>query len=412
MRIMMISDHADPLAEIGSKEAGGQNIYVYNVAKFLSEAGHDVDVYTRWDQKSKKEIVQLNPHWRVIRVQAGAKTYIPRDSCLPLIDEFRDNIIRQIRQEKLTYHLIHANYWMAGLIGMALHYRYAIPLVYVYHSIGQVRLNIMRQYNQMADYIFFRQRLAAEKTIAHVANGIIATSPVEKQAIKQYFEIDSEKITVIPIGIDPAVFSPVPTAQARQILQWDITSKIILYVGRLEWRKGIGTLVQAFPSVLKAFPSAQLYIIGGTKSKTGVDPEVNETQRLQFIAEQLHIGDRLHFLGGKKQVELQLYYSAADVCAVPSYYEPFGIVPLESMACGTPVVASRAGGLKYTIVENETGLLVEPFQDKDLAKKLIQVLQKGKSFYTPKCLERIKNNFRWSQIAKKYDSYLSGIVLP
>lgn len=410
MRIMMISDHADPLAEIGSKEAGGQNIYVYNVAKFLCDLGHQVDVYTRWDQKSKKELVQVNPRWRVIRVAAGPKSYVPRDSCLPLTDEFRDNIIKRIRLEKIKYDLIHANYWMAGLIGMALHFRYSIPLVYVYHSIGQVRLNVMRQYNQTADYVFYQQRLAAEKTIAHVATGIIATSPVEKQIIKQYFEVDGEKITVIPIGVDRSIFPPIPTVQARQQLQWDITSKIAVYVGRIEWRKGIGTLVQALANVIKSFPSIQLYIIGGGKTKATVDQELNEQQRLQFIAEQLGIADHLHFLGAKKQSELHWYYSAADVCVVPSYYEPFGIVPIEAMACGTPVVASKVGGLKYTVVENETGLLAEPFQDKDFAKKLIQVLQKGKSYYTPKCLERIKNNFRWSQIAKKYDSYLSGLV--
>ncbi len=411
MRIAMISDHADPLAEIGSKEAGGQNIYVYYVAKFLSELGHQVDVYTRWDQKNKKEVVQVNPQWRVIRVQAGPKSYVPRDSCLPLTDEFRDNIIKRIRQEKIKYDLIHANYWMAGLIGMALHYQYGIPLVYVYHSIGQVRLNVMRQYNQLADYVFYRQRLAAEKTIAHVATGIIATSPVEKQIIKQYFEVDSEKITVIPIGIDRTIFFPLTTQQARQQLQWDITNKVVVFVGRLEWRKGIGTLVQAFANVIKAFPSAQLYIIGGAKTKLAVDQELNEQQRLQFIAEQLNISDHLHFLGARKQSELHLYYSAADICAVPSYYEPFGIVPIEAMACGTPVVASKAGGLKYTVVENETGLLAEPFQDKDLSKKLIQVLQKGKAYYTPKCLERIKNNFQWNQIAKKYDHYLKGLLM-
>src|SRR3989338_8496515 len=285
MRMMMISDHADQLAEIGSKEAGGQNIYVYNVAKFLSEVGYSIDVYTRWDQKSKKEVVQVNPRWRVIRVAAGPKSYVPRDNCLPLTDEFRDNIIKRIRQEKIKYDVIHANYWMAGLIGMALHFRYSIPLVYVYHSIGHVRLNVMRQYNQTADYVFYRQRLAAEKTIAHVATGIIATSPVEKQIIKQYFGVDGDKVTVIPIGVDRSVFKAIPTAQARQQLQWDITSKIAVYVGRLEWRKGIGTLVQACASVVKTFPTAPLYIIGGAKNKSTVDQEVNEEQRLQFIAE-------------------------------------------------------------------------------------------------------------------------------
>lgn len=410
MRIMMISDHADPLAEIGSKEAGGQNIYVYNVAKILSEAGHNVDVYTRWDQKSKKEIVQVNPRWRVIRVTAGPKSYVPRDSCLPLTDEFRTNISKRIRQEKIKYDLIHANYWMAGLIGMALHFQYSIPMVYVYHSIGQVRLNVMRQYNQTADYVFYRQRLAAEKTIAHVATSIIATSPVEKQMIKQYFGVDGEKIVVIPIGIDRSMFYPLPTAQARQQLEWDITNKIAVFVGRLEWRKGIGTLVQAFAAVIKIFPSAQLYIIGGSKVKSTVDQELNEQQRLQFIAEQLDIADHIHFLGAKKQAELHLYYSAADLCVVPSYYEPFGIVPIEAMACGTPVVASKVGGLKYTVVDNETGLLAQPFEDKDFSKKIIQVLQKGKLHYTGNCLERVKSNFQWNQIAKKYQSHLQSVI--
>ncbi|MFZ2226528.1 MAG: glycosyltransferase [Candidatus Moraniibacteriota bacterium] len=411
MRILLISDHADPLAEIGSKEAGGQNIYVFYLAKFLCKLGILVDVYTRWDRKNKKEVVKFNNHLRIIRVKAGPKKYIPRDDFLGVIDEFADNVLKRIKKEKINYDIIHTNYWFSGLIGLKIALIIKKPLIHIYHSIGQVRFESLKNYKlQEINNEFFKQRTISEKEIAQKADRIIATSPVEKEIIKNIFGIREKKIKTITIGVDTKIFRPIKTERARKMAKIETNGKIILYVGRIEWRKGIGTLLYAFREVIKNHPNTKLYIIGGGKSKSARKLEEAEYERLKKISQELGIEKRISFLGPKKQNELYKYYSAADVCVIPSYYEPFGIVPLESMACGTPAVASRTGGLQYTVKDKITGCLFKPRNYVDLAEKINIVLKNGKDFYAGNCLKRISDEFQWEEIADQYDNFFNQLI--
>jgi glycosyltransferase involved in cell wall biosynthesis len=262
---------------------------------------------------------------------------------------------------------------------------------------------------QKSDYEFFKKRRIAEKKIAQRAKSIIATSPVEKKIIAKLFGISSNKIKKISIGVDTKIFKPIKKTQARKITRIDEREKMILYVGRIEWRKGIGTLLYAFHKVVSLYPNAKLYIIGGGRSKAAKKLENSERERLKKIASELGIKEKVVFLGAKKQKNLYKYYSASDVCVVPSYYEPFGIVPLEAMACGTPVVASRTGGLQYTVKDGETGHLAEPRNYEDLARKINLALKNGKDFYRDNCLRRIKRNFEWEKIAKQYADYFNQL---
>jgi len=411
MRILLISDHADPLAEIGSKEAGGQNIYVFYMAKFLCRLGILVDVYTRWDRKNKKEIVRFNNHLRVIRVEAGPKKYMPRDNFLDVVNEFAENVLERIRKEKINYDIIHTNYWFSGLIGLKVAKEIKKPLVHIYHSIGQVRFESLKNYKlQEINNEFFKQRTISEKEIAQKADRIIATSPVEKEIIKNLFGIREEKIKTITIGVDTKIFRPIKTERARKLARIENNGKIILYAGRIEWRKGIGTLLYAFREVIKNHSNAKLYIIGGGKSKSARKLEEAEYERLKKISQELGIEKKVKFLGPKKQKELYKYYSAADICVVPSYYEPFGIVPLESMACGTPVVASRTGGLQYTVKDKIAGHLFKPKNYIDLAEKINIVLKNGKDFYAGSCLKRISDEFQWEEIADQYDNFFNQLI--
>jgi glycosyltransferase involved in cell wall biosynthesis len=399
------------LAEIGSKEAGGQNIYVFYLAKFLCRLGILVDVYTRWDRKNKKEIVKFNNHLRVIRVKAGPKRYIPRDNFLGVVDEFTENILKRVKKEKINYDIIHTNYWFSGLIGLKVAKKIKKPLVHIYHSIGQVRFESLKKYKfQETNNAFFEQRTIFEKEIAQKADKIITTSPVEKEIIKNLFRISGEKIQTITIGVDTKIFRPIKTERARKLAKVETNGKIILYVGRIEWRKGIGTLLYAFKEVIKKYPNARLFVIGGGKSKSARKLEEAECERLKKISQELGIEKRVKFLGPKKQKELYKYYSAADVCVVSSYYEPFGIVPLESMACGTPVIASRTGGLRYTVKDKITGCLFEPKNYSDLAEKINIVLKNGKDFYTGNCLKRINDDFQWEEIADQYDNFFNQLI--
>lgn len=406
MRILMISDHADPLAEIGSKEAGGQNIYIYYLAKFLGRLGIFVDVFTRWDRKNKKEIIAINSHVRVIRVKAGPKKYMPRDNFLRVTKEFLDNALKIIQKENLKYDIIHSNYWYSGVIGLKISKILKIPIVHVYHSIGKIRFETLKKFKlQKSDYDLFQKRIATENEIAWKTDAIVATSPVEKDIIKKIFGVPSEKIKPIAIGVDTNIFRPVRTKKYK-----NNNERIILYVGRIEWRKGIGTLLYAFKEVLLKYPNAKLQIVGGGRSQGTKKLEKDECSRLKKIAKDLGLSDRVNFLGAKEQKILKRYYSIADVCTVPSYYEPFGIVPLESMACGTPVVASRTGGLKYTVKEDFTGELAEPRNFNDLAKKISLVFKNGKKYYQEKCLMRINDNFQWEKIAREYEKFFNRLI--
>lgn len=411
MRILIISDHADPLAEIGSKEAGGQNIYVFYLTKFLCKLGIVVDVYTRWDKKNKREVIKYNCNLRVIRVKAGPKRYMPRDNFLGVIDEFADNVLKRIEKEGINYDVIHTNYWFSGLIGLKIAKKIKRPMVHVYHSIGQIRFDSLKKL-KIQDNIgdFFGKRKIAEKKIAQNATRIIATSPVEKKIVNKLFEIPKEKIDVITIGVDANIFNPIKKERSRKFLRVGEKEKVLLYVGRIEWRKGIGTLIYAFKNVTLKYPNSKLYIVGGGKNSTAKELEEIECGRLFKIAKELDIENKVVFLGAKKQKILRKYYSAADVCIVPSYYEPFGIVPLESMACGTPVVASRTGGLKFTVKDGKTGSLAKPRDYNDLAQKINIVLENGKNFYKDNCMERVAKHFNWIKISKQYEKYFNQLM--
>lgn len=413
MRILLISDHADPLAEIGSKEAGGQNIYVLYLAKYLCRLGAEVDVYTRWDRKNKKEVVKVNKELRVIRVKAGPKHFISKNNFLNLVPKFAEKIIERIEEENLKYDIIHANYWFSGLIALGVAKKIKKPIVFVYHSIGKIRFNTFKNRDdlQEAKDEFYKKRIASEKEIAQKSDSLVSTSPVEKEIIKRLFKINGEKIKMIPIGVDTKIFRPMKTEKARRILNISENEKAILYVGRIEWRKGIGVLLFAFHNIIRLFPEAKLYIIGGGKSKAAKKLEEGEWERIRKNSEDLGIGDKVIFIGPQQQKKLRKYYCAFDVCVVPSYYEPFGIVPLEAMACGMPVVASKTGGLKFTVKENETGHLVEVGNYEDLAQKIYLTLRNGKEYYKLNCLERVHNFFEWNKIAEAYNEFFNDLKM-
>lgn len=409
MRILMISDHADPLAKIGSKESGGQNIYVMNIAKLLAKEGHQIDVYTRWDQASKQEVVQVQTGFRVIRVKAGPKGYMPRDDFLKIIPDFIAGVKERIELEALKYDVIFSNYWFSGVIGVALAKQYDLPQTHVYHSIGKIRYETLKDVQpQVVDTNLFRIRNAWEKRIAQACANVLTTSPVERADIQRLFGIDEQKITCIPIGVDLEMFKPRPVTKLRKKLGLPLDKQVILFVGRLELRKGISTLIQALAKI----PVGELFIVGGGSGKAAQKLDQAEKTRLQAIAEELGVSHRIHFLGAKQQAQVAQYYAAADVCVVPSYYEPFGIVPIEAMASGTPVVASRTGGLRFTVVEDVTGHLAEPKNHHELAEKLSLVLQRGKKAYAQAARRYIEEYFSWPKIAKDTAGFLASLVNP
>ena len=406
MRILIISDHSDPLAKIGSKEAGGQNVYLYYLGKTLGQAGVKVDVFTRWDQRNKKHIVNVSPNFRVIRIKAGRKGFLERDKFLHVLDEFTDNILKFVAEEKKAYDIIHSNYWFSGLSGLKIKSLLHLPLVHVYHSIGEVRFRVLKKFKlQKRDYFYFQKRVESEKKIAQESDSIIATSPEEKRTLLKLFKVDPKKICMITIGVDRQVFRPMNQLKARRKLGLSETKKLLVYAGRIEWRKGVATLLYSLKEILKTHPDTKLYVIGGAKTAGLKKLEQAELDRQAGIIAELGLEGRVCYPGPKTHKRLRLYYNAADVCVVPSYYEPFGIVPIEAMACGTPVVASKTGGLSYSVKNNHTGFLAKPKNYMDLAEKINLVLHRGKNYFQKECLKSVKQKFDWPNIAQEYIKY-------
>ena len=364
--IALISDHADPAAEIGLEEAGGQNVYVRHVGETLAALGWHVDMFTRKVKASDDDIVQHSAHCRTIRLKAGAETYIPRDRLFEHMPEFVDSFQAFQRTQGLNYPLIHTNYWLSAWAGLELQKTSGIQLVHTYHSLGAVKYQSIVEIPQVAN-----TRLRIEREILERANCVVATSPQEQETLRSLVSTRGQ-IEVIPCGTDTTNFRLTSKTQARTKLKLDSREKVILYVGRFDERKGIETLVRAF-ALLKErdLKNIKLMIVGGSSANM---PDGAERGRIENIVNELGLKDSTIFVGRIGHDVLPLYYTAADVCVIPSHYEPFGLVAIEAMACGVPVVASNVGGLKFTIIPEETGLLVEPKDVEAFAEGIQRIL--------------------------------------
>ena len=364
--IALISDHADPAAEIGLEDAGGQNVYVRHVGETLAALGWHVDMFTRKVKASDDDIVQHSAHCRTILLKAGAETYIPRDRLFEHMPEFVDSFQAFQRTQGLNYPLIHTNYWLSAWDGLELQKTSGIQLVHTYHSLGAVKYQSLVEIPQVAN-----TRLRIEREILERANCVVATSPQEQETLRSLVSTRGQ-IEVIPCGTDTTNFRLTSKTQARTKLKLDSREKVILYVGRFDERKGIETLVRAF-ALLKErdLKNIKLMIVGGSSANM---PDGAERGRIENIVNELGLKDSTIFVGRIGHDVLPLYYTAADVCVIPSHYEPFGLVAIEAMACGVPVVASNVGGLKFTIIPEETGLLVEPKDVEAFAEGIQRIL--------------------------------------
>lgn len=364
--IAIISDHADPAAVVGTEEAGGQNVYVRQVGENLAALGWQVDMFTRKANPEDPTIVQHSPYCRTIRLKAGPESFIPRDRLFDHMPEFVKSFCDFQTQQAYSYPLIHTNYWLSAWAGLQLQQKTGIQLIHTYHSLGVVK------YDSVEKPKIAHTRIATEKAILERSSCVVATSPQEKEILRTRVSSNGQ-IEVIPCGTDTSNFCAIPKLSAREKLGWFPQEKIVLYVGRFDPRKGIETLVQACASLKnQGCDKLKLVIVGGSLTDR-IDGQ--ERQRIEQIVQDLGLGEVTVFTGQVGHDLLPLYYSAADVCVVPSHYEPFGLVAIEAMACGTPVIASNVGGLRFTVLPEETGLLVPPRDVDAFAGAIHRVIQ-------------------------------------
>jgi len=405
--IALISDHGDPAAEIGKEEAGGQNVYVRQVGEALAKLGWQVDMFTRKVHLQDATIVQHSPHCRTIRLIAGPLEFIPRDRLFQYMPEFVEAFQKFQVKEGTNYPLIHTNYWLSAWIGLQLQQRSNIQLVHTYHSLGAVK------YQTGKKPAIAETRLTVEKQILARGTCIVATSPQEEETLRNLVS-KAGNIQVIPCGTDIENFRiTMPKTEARAKLGLHPQAPIVLYVGRFDQRKGIETLVRAFAQLkakikqqetaknqadLHPYTNLKLVIVGGS------DPDQAdglERQRIEHIVQELELAKNTIFAGLIGHNLLPLYYTAADVCVIPSHYEPFGLVAIEAMACGTPVVASDVGGLRFTVMPEETGLLVPPQDVNAFASAIDRLL--SDEIWARKLRKqasvRVQQNFSWTGVA-------------
>ena len=403
-KIALISVHGDPAANIGKEEAGGQNVYVRQVGTELARQGWQVDMFTRRTSAEQAEIVEHITGCRTIRLTAGPQAFVERDRLFEYLPEFVNAFLDFQALNNTIYPVVHTNYWLSAWVGMELRQHQLIKLVHTYHSLGAVKYKSVENVPPIAS-----TRLQVEKNCLETADAIVATSPQERDHMRS---LVSEKghIEVIPCGTDIERFGSIDRAAARQKLHLDPEAKIVFYAGRFDPRKGIETLVRAVGrSEVRQSDSLQLIIAGGSRPghKDG-----RERDRIEGIVTQLGLEKQTSFAGRLDHGQLSTYYAAADVCVVPSHYEPFGLVAIEAMASATPVIASDVGGLKFSVADGETGFLVPPKDEAAFAKAIDRVLQNQmwRERMSEAARRRVETHFSWDGVAQQLDELYVGQI--
>jgi D-inositol-3-phosphate glycosyltransferase len=398
MKIAMLSIHSCPIGELGTKDTGGMSVYIRETAKELGQTGNHVDIYTRNHGLKHDEIVRLSENVRLIHIKGGDDSDMSKLAVYPHVNDFAATLEEIRFKEKIHYDIIHSHYWLSGLIGRLAQNWWDVPHIIMFHTLGLIKnnLNIGRP---EPDF-----RICNEKAIVHTCDKIIAATAREKQDLIQLYKAASEKIGVIPCGVNTNLFHPIDKKNARKHLGYDMDENIILYVGRVEPLKGIDRLLKSV-SCLKDRMPIKLIIVGGD------DRDQPEMQEIINLAMTLKIIDSVDFAGRVIQDDLPLYYNAADALVVSSLYESFGLVALEALSCGTPVVSTAVGGMKTIIRERETGLLVSGDTVESMGKCIYDIISNRKKYQANSI--SIRNSIlrlSWSNIANLLiEEYSSSI---
>jgi D-inositol-3-phosphate glycosyltransferase len=375
-RIAMLSVHTCPLATLGGKETGGMNVYVRDLSRELSRRGIAVDVFTRSQNPAIPRIStgQLGELGRVMHIPAGPERPYNKHRVFDHLPEFVQRVQDFALRENLGYDLIYSHYWLSGWAARDLRASWCVPVVQMFHTLGEMKNRVAQTPQERES----PRRIEVEGQIMRYADRLMAATPLEKAQMSWLYGADADKISVVPAGVDLSLFRSIPRAEAKTHIGIPPQQKMILFVGRIQPLKGIDTLVRAMQRVTHQYPgwgdNLCVSIIGGDHN---LDSELEraEFERLDRLRADLGISDLVTFLGAKGQDTLVYYYSAAEMVVMPSHYESFGMVALEAMACGTPVIGSDVGGLSFSIEDGFNGYLV-PGKDPDaLADKIILLLK-------------------------------------
>jgi D-inositol-3-phosphate glycosyltransferase len=369
-RVAVVTVHTSPLDQPGTGDSGGMNVFIRAAAERVAAMGVDVDVFTRCRGHDLPEVQPLAGRSRLISVKAGPCAPVPKDELQRYAGEFLGGMLRRERVERRRYDLVHTHYWVSGWVGQSTKEIWDVPLVASFHTLGKVKNASLAVGESPEPSV----RLAAEERVIADADRLVAATPAETSQLVGLYGADTDRIRVVPPGVDHALFHPQPRDAARERLH--LTGvRLVLFVGRLQAHKGPDLAVRAVAEAVSRDPAATrdvvLGVVGGPSgSGHGVD-----VARLLDLATALGIGDRVMFFPPQSQTRLADFYSAAEMVLVPSRSESFGLVALEAQASGIPVVAAAVGGLRYVVEDGVTGFLVEGHDPADHAGRVIELLR-------------------------------------
>jgi len=406
VKIAMLSVHTCPLAALGGKETGGMNVYVRELSRQLAARGHHVDIFTRsQDPTVPHEVPGLEIGARVFHVPAGPEVPYNKNRLFDYLPDFVRGVQTEMAREKMRYDVYHAHYWLSGWVARELQRAYPAPMVQMFHTLGALK----NQVTLLPTNRETERRIAVEREMMQVADRIIAATPRDCQHMVEFYDAPRHKISVIPPGVDLELFHPLEIPDRKQYFKDEHT---VLFVGRIDPIKGIDTWFRAMKLVVEQDPGLRgricVCLIGGDVDEDEPDEEL---ARLQALKDELGIADIVTFLGKRSQESLPYYYASADVVVMPSRYESFGMVALEAMACGTPVVASDVGGLSFIVRDGETGFLVPEGNAQTMAECLSRIL------HDPDLRARlgkrgveVAREYAWTHVAERIEALYDQLI--
>jgi D-inositol-3-phosphate glycosyltransferase len=358
-RIAVFSMHTSPLAQPGSGDGGGMNVYVRALASALARAGVECDVYTRAEHRSQPSVVQLEPGFRVLHIDAGPRAPVPKHALHELVEPFVEASVRRMCEYE-PVDAVHGNYWLSGAVAHRIKHLLDVPLVATFHTLARVKADAGIDDDP-------EHRARVEHEVVNCADLMLASTADERAQLASLYDANRERIEVVPPGVDHVMFSPGDRIAARTRIGID-ASKVVLFAGRIQPLKGVDLAVRSLAALND--PAVTLVVVGGPSGRDGQ----HELQRVRTLAADLGVTEQIRWVRPQRHDRLADYYRAADVCIVPSHAESFGLVALEAAACATPVLAAAVGGLNSLVDHEETGYLVEGRNPADYAGPLEKLL--------------------------------------
>lgn len=387
LKIAMLSIHSSPVGDLGTQDTGGMSVYVREMARELGRKGHHIDIFTQHNAGNYDPVIHLYDNVRLVHLSGGTRGNIAKSSLYEVLPQLFNELESFRIKENIAYDIIHSHYWLSGVLGLKLQSSWNAYHLITYHTIGAVK-NLTCTTENASEL-----RLTNEKQLAEQCDQIIVSTQKDKEYLIQHYNAAVDNIRMVPCGVNLELFKPMDKLSVRRHLAFHVDDLIVLYVGRYTPIKGLDRLFKSF-RFLAHLPHLRLVMVGG-------DGEYSPMLRqLQSKAKALHIENRLMFAGRVDQETLPEYYSAADVLVVPSYYESFGLVALEALACGTPVVTTSVGAMEDIVKDGVTGYVAKDMDPKHYAWLIeIILLKQQQNGISPSEIRSSVAEFTWSRSA-------------